>query len=71
MYPYDTPTYDIYIAPRKTPEPTRTPGAEGMSFFHQRLLIDAFMHVCTPEQRQFLMKECPAAYNDYCGRKVD
>lgn len=70
MYPDNVHAYNLYIARPKTPEPTRTPGAEGMSFFHQRLLIDTFMHVCTPEQRQFLMEECPAAYNDYCGRKV-
>lgn len=70
MYPdYDPRSYFTRPAPLSGP-PTRTPGAEGMSYFHQRLLIDAFMHVCTPEQRQFLMKECPAAYNDYCGRKA-
>lgn len=42
-------------------------GARNMSYFHKEQLIEAFMQVCTMEQRSFLMREVPVAYNDYCG----
>lgn len=42
-------------------------GAKQMGYFHKDQLIEAFMQVCTQEQRAFLMREVPAAYNDYCG----
>lgn len=45
-------------------------GARGMTERNKDVLIDAMMYVATPELRQYLMAECPVAYNDYCGSEV-
>lgn len=43
---------------------------ENMSRREKDLLIEAVMYRITPDQRAFLMREAPSAYNAYCGSAI-
>lgn len=44
--------------------------AANMTNREKELLLEACMHRVTPEQRGFLMREVPMAYNAYCGSQI-
>ena len=44
--------------------------AHGMTDRQKTLLLEACMYRVTPEQRGFLMREVPDAYNAWCGNAV-
>jgi hypothetical protein len=41
-----------------------------VSNIHKDQLLTVLMYHCQPEMRRILMLEVPAAYNEWCGRKV-
>lgn len=41
-----------------------------MDYIHQKVLLMVIKHHMSQDLRRILMKECPAAYNDWCGRTV-
>jgi len=41
-----------------------------MTHLHREVLLMVLKNHISPEMRQILMRECPAAYNDWCGRTV-
>ena len=41
-----------------------------MDYIHQEVLLMVIKHHMSQDLRRILMKECPAAYNDWCERTV-
>ena len=41
-----------------------------MTHLHREVLLMVLKNHINPEMRQILMRECPAAYNDWCERTV-